>query len=186
MGASMFALWYFISLYLQQVLRLTPIRAGLAFLPMTLTLAVDRDARAETRRALRRAEHARDGAGADRGRLADVHADLGGRLVGDDVLPASFVAALGFGLSFVPVTIAAVSGVPGRRAGLASGLVNTGRQLGGALGLAGLTTFASSRTTSFVDAHPGARATGPLALTHGYQGAFALAAASRSPARWRR
>ena len=44
------------------------------------------------------------------------------------------------------------------------------------LGLAGLTTFATSRTSSFVAAHPGARATGPFALTHGYQGAFALAA----------
>ena len=176
MGASMFALWYFISLYLQQVLHLTPIRAGLAFLPMTLTLAVTATlapklvARFGVRSTLA------TGLGLIAvGSLMFTQISADGSWV-SDVLPASFVAALGFGLSFVPVTIAAVSGVPGPRAGLASGLVNTGRQLGGALGLAGLTTFASSRTSSFVAAHPGARATGPLALTHGYQGAFALAA----------
>jgi hypothetical protein len=93
-----------------------------------------------------------------------------------DVLLASVVTALGFGLSFVPVTIAAVTGVPGRLAGLASGLVNTSRQLGGALGLAALSSFAASRTTSFVDAHPGASPVGGAALTYGYQGAFACAA----------
>ncbi len=59
MGSAMFALWYFISLYLQQVLGLTPIRAGLAFLPMTLTLAVTATLAPQDHRAVRRAQHAR-------------------------------------------------------------------------------------------------------------------------------
>jgi EmrB/QacA subfamily drug resistance transporter len=176
MGGAMFALWYFISLYLQQVLGLTPIRAGLAFLPMTLTLAVTATlapkiiARFGVRNTLALGL-ALIGVGS--ALFTQISADGTWAM---DVLVPSFIAALGFGLSFVPVTIAAVAGVPGQLAGLASGLVNTGRQLGGALGLAALTTFAASRTTNFVDAHPGARPTGGSALTYGYQGAFALAA----------
>ncbi len=176
MGSAMFALWFFMSLYMQQVLGLTPIRAGLAFLPMTLTLAVTATlapklvARFGVRSTLATGL-ALIGAGS--ALFTQISAD--GTWAGD-VLLASLVAALGFGLSFVPVTIAAVAGVPGRRAGLASGLVNTSRQLGGALGLAALTTFAASRTSSFVQSHPGAPETGAAALTHGYQGAFALAA----------
>ncbi len=177
MGSAMFALWYFLSLYMQQVLGLTPIRAGLAFLPMTLTLAVTATLAPKL--------VARFGV---RGTLATGLALIGAGSAlltqisphgtwASDVLVASVVAALGFGLSFVPVTIAAVAGVPGRRAGLASGLVNTSRQLGGALGLAGLTTFAASRTSSYVVDHPSSSSLGAPALTYGYQGAFALAAA---------
>jgi len=177
MGSAMFALWYFLSLYMQQVLGLTPIRAGLAFLPMTLTLAVTATlapklvARFGVRSTLATGL-ALIAAGS--ALLTQISAQ---GTWASDVLLASVVAALGFGLSFVPVTIAAVAGVPGRRAGLASGLVNTSRQLGGALGLAGLTTFAASRTSSYVVDHPRSSSLGAPALTYGYQGAFALAAA---------
>ncbi len=176
MGSAMFALWYFLSLYMQQVLGLTPIRAGLAFLPMTLTLAVTATlapklvARFGVRATLATGL-ALIGAGS--ALLTQISAQGSWA---SDVLVASVVAALGFGLSFVPVTIAAVAGVPGRRAGLASGLVNTSRQLGGALGLAGLTTFAASRTSAYVVDHPRSSSLGAPALTYGYQGAFALAA----------
>ena len=63
-----------------------------------------------------------------------------------DVLGPSLLAAVGLGFSFVPVTIAAVAGVEEREAGLASGLINTSQQIGGALGLAVLATVANSRT----------------------------------------
>ena len=176
MGSSMFALWYFISLYLQQVLGLTPIRAGLAFLPMTLTLAAT--ATAAPRLIARFGVRNTLTLGLTliaAGSALFTQISAGGSWAADVLIP-SVVAALGFGLSFVPVTIAAVSGVPPQLAGLASGLVNTSRQLGGALGLAALSSFAASRTTSYIDAHPGTGAVNGAALTHGYQGAFALAA----------
>jgi 4-hydroxybenzoate polyprenyltransferase len=80
-----------------------------------------------------------------------------------DILGPSLVAALGLGLAFVPVTIAAVSGVDDREAGLASGLINTGQQIGGALGLAILSAISTSVAGS-------SRA--PAVLTHGFHDAF--------------
>jgi sugar phosphate permease len=91
-----------------------------------------------------------------------------------DVLPASLVAAAGLGFSFVPVTIAAVSGVRDDDSGLASGLINTSQQVGGALGLAVLSTIAISRTddlTAGTHAPPTAGA-----LTEGFQSAFTAGA----------
>ena len=70
------------------------------------------------------------------------------------------------GMSFVPVTIAAVAGVPPERAGLASGLVNTSRQMGGALGLAVLTSLAASLTSDYVTRN-GVDALDGAALVHG-------------------
>ena len=86
-----------------------------------------------------------------------------------NVLAPSLLTAIGIGLAFVPVTIAAVAGVGNHEAGLASGLVNTSRQMGGALGLAILATVASART-----AHVSAG--GKEALTEGFHAAFALGA----------
>lgn len=175
MGAAMFAIWYFLSLYMQQVLGLSPLEAGLAFLPMTLTLAV-----AATR-------------------APKIVARIGGRMsltigmsliaVGAlwltrisptgswaaDVLGPSFVTAIGMGMSFVPVTIAAVAGVPSDQAGLASGLVNTSRQMGGALGLAVLASLAASLTSDYASTNA-VRELDGAALVHGYHGAFLLSA----------
>src|SRR6185503_3400564 len=89
-----------------------------------------------------------------------------------DILPASLLAAVGLGFAFVPVTIAAVAGVPGREAGLASGLINTSQQVGGALGLAVLATIANSRTDSLMATAHGNPAELPRALTEGFQAAF--------------
>ncbi|MBW3654314.1 MAG: MFS transporter, partial [Actinobacteria bacterium] len=89
-----------------------------------------------------------------------------------DLLGPMIVAAIGLGLAFVPVTIAAVSGVSRDESGLASGLINTSQQIGGALGLAVLGTIASSKTTDLVTAAQGAPAALPGALTEGFQLAF--------------
>jgi hypothetical protein len=89
------------------------------------------------------------------------------------VMPGGLLAALGMGLSVVPVTIIAIQGVPGAESGLASGLVNTSRLMGGALGLAVLSTIAASRTHAQL-------ATGVGALTatsDGYQLALVVGAA---------
>ncbi len=88
---------------------------------------------------------------------------------GSDVLGPSVVAALGLGFSFVPVTIAAVTGTRPQEAGLASGLVNTAQQVGGALGLAILATIANSRTDTLLKAGGHSQA---QALTDGFSRAF--------------
>ena len=88
------------------------------------------------------------------------------------VLPAMIILGIGMGMSFVPVTIAGTSGVAPEDSGLASGLLNTTQQVGGSLGLAILSSVATSRTTSVL--HTGLAL--PVALTHGFKGAFIVAA----------
>ena len=95
--------------------------------------------------------------------------DPGGSYVADVLFP-SLVAAVGLGFSFVPVTIGAVTGTKDEESGLASGLINTSQQIGGALGLAVLSTIA------FSDGSPGA-SRDPVALTSGFQDAFLVGAA---------
>jgi MFS family permease len=95
---------------------------------------------------------------------------------GGDILWPSIVAAAGLGFSFVPVTIAAVSGVRDDDAGLASGLINTSQQIGGALGLAVLSTISISRTKDVLAAAHGAKSAVPGALTEGFQSAFTAGA----------
>jgi MFS family permease len=82
------------------------------------------------------------------------------------------VLGVGLGMSFVPITIAATNGVASGDSGLASGLLNTTQQVGGSLGLAILSSVSTSRTTSALD---GGSAL-PVALTHGFKGAFMVAA----------
>jgi hypothetical protein len=94
----------------------------------------------------------------------------GGSYVADVLVP-SIVTAAGIGFSFVPVTIAATQGVRGPEAGLASGLVNTSRQVGGSIGLALLATVATQRTSDLAGTVSGA-----VALTEGFQRAFLVGA----------
>src|SRR3954453_7309664 len=168
LGASVFAMWYFVSLYLQQVLGYSPIEAGLAFLPMTASIIIGSMLAART--------VARVGAGTMLGigmGLSAAGMLLFARVATDgaylsDVLAPSLLVAIGIGLSFVPVTIAAVAGVRPQEAGLASGLVNTSRQVGGSLGLAVLATLATERTHAL--------GTGAGALTAGFHRAFEVGA----------
>ena len=171
LGAAVFAMWYFVSLYLQEVLRYTPIRTGLAFLPMTLAIIV---CSARAGRLV-----ARFGPGPPLalgmgmvavGMLLFARLPVDGTYLADVLVP-SLLTAAGLGLAFVPVTIAAVAGVSAPEAGLASGLVNTSRQVGGSLGLAVLATLATQHT----DAVTG-RVGEALALTEGFHRAFGLGA----------
>lgn len=169
MGSAAFAMWYFVSLYLQEVLRFSPIQAGLSFLPMTLAIvACSQIASRLTGRigAGRVLTVGMSSIGLGMLLFAQVRVD-GTYLV--DVLVPSLLAAMGIGFSFVPVTIAATAGVASGEAGLASGLVNTSRQVGGSLGLALLATFATQRSADLAGSLD--RAT---ALTEGFQRAFLL------------
>ena len=86
-----------------------------------------------------------------------------------DILGPSLLVGTGLGFAFVPVTIAAVSGIPDHEQGLASGLINTSQQVGGALGLAILAAVANGRTENAVGAPP-------LRLVEGFQSAFFVGA----------
>ena len=97
--------------------------------------------------------------------------DAGGSYVADILFP-SLIAAIGLGLAFVSMTVAAVSGVEAHEAGLASGLINTSQQIGGALGLAILATVANGRTDDALQAGNQM----PSALTEGFQAAFTVGA----------
>jgi EmrB/QacA subfamily drug resistance transporter len=172
LGGSVFAMWYFVSLYLQQVLGYSPIEAGVAFLPMPITIA------ACTQAATRLTS--RYGAGPvlafgmsaiAAGMLLFARMPSDGEYLADVLGPALLCSA-GIGFAFVPVTIAATNGVERTEAGLASGLVNTSRQMGGSLGLALLATVATQHTAGVAgDVSPLA------ALTEGFQRAFAVGAA---------
>jgi MFS family permease len=92
------------------------------------------------------------------------------------LLPGFLLAGVGLGLSFVPVTIGAMSGVVPGEAGVASGLITTTQQIGGALGVAVLSTIAVSATTRFIDGHGRARGVMTEALNHGFSVAFWIGA----------
>jgi EmrB/QacA subfamily drug resistance transporter len=171
-GASLFSMFFFISLYMQQVLGYGPLKAGIAYLPLagTIIIAAGVASQLTTRVGFKPVLIAG---------LAFVAAGLvwfsqvsaDGSYVGDLLFP-SLLAAVGLGLSFVSVTIAAVSGVAERESGLASGLINTAQQIGGALGLAILATIANTRTDDALSAGGGSKS----ALTEGFQAAFATGA----------
>ena len=97
---------------------------------------------------------------------------VGGSYLGD-ILGPSLLAAVGLGFAFVPVTIAAVAGTKREEAGLASGLINTSQQIGGAVGIAILSTIAVTKTDDALASGTAA----PVALTDGFQAAFWAGAA---------
>jgi sugar phosphate permease len=89
-----------------------------------------------------------------------------------DLLPGSLLVGVGLPFGFVPVTIAALAGIASNEAGLASGMINPSQQIGGAIGVAIVTTVATTYTTHFVSGHPGATPLSGPALTHGFEVAF--------------
>jgi MFS family permease len=94
-----------------------------------------------------------------------------------DVFPAFLLSGIGLALAFVPMQIAALTGVRDSDAGVASGLINTSQQIGGAVGLAAAATIATTFTSHYVDSHVGVTAFSGSALTHGFEIAFYVLAA---------
>jgi EmrB/QacA subfamily drug resistance transporter len=167
-GASLFSMFFFISLYMQQVLGFSAIEAGFAYLPLALTIIVSAGvASALTTRVGFKPPLIAGMLSIAAGLIWFSQVSVGGSYVAD-VLGPSLLAGLGLGFVFVPQTIAAVAGVRDREAGLASGLINTSQQIGGALGLAILATIANSRT----DELAGGSAPSLNALNEGFQSAF--------------
>ena len=170
MYAANFPAWFFITLYLQQVLHYSAIEAGLSFLPMTLsifagsTLAPRVVARFGARRVITAGMMSMTA-----GMLLLTRIAPGGNYLGT-VLAGALLTALGMGFSLVPATIVAMQDVTGPQSGLGSGLLNTSRLMGGALGLAILSTIASSQAGA--EAGVGAA----RAVTDGFDLAFTVAA----------
>ncbi|GGT95861.1 MFS transporter [Streptomyces coeruleorubidus] len=169
LGAAWIPMWYFLNLYLQQVLGYGAFASGAALLPMTGLLMIFMTA-ITAKLMARVGAKPLIGGGLlvlAAGLLWLSAVEPTGTFV-VDVLPASLVAALGMSLAYIPTMMTAMSGAPQEQAGLASGIVNTTYQVGSALGLAALTAVATSQ---------GAGQLGNLpALTDGFSAAFIWAA----------
>jgi EmrB/QacA subfamily drug resistance transporter len=174
LGMSLFSMFFFISLYLQDVLHYSPIKTGVSYLPLAVGIILSAGAASVLVTRIGFKPTLIAGMLITAGGLiwfSQVPAPGGTYLA--DVLGPSLLAGVGLGVSFVPVTIAAVTGTEPREAGLASGLTNTAQQIGGALGLAILATIANSRTQSAF--HAGVR-DASVALTKGFDRAFLVGA----------
>jgi EmrB/QacA subfamily drug resistance transporter len=171
-GAALFAMFFFLSRYMQDVLGYDALEAGLSYLPLALVIIVSAGIASQLVTKLGFKPVLVSGLV-----LVTIALLWFARLPVDgsyvaDLLGPMVVAAFGLGFAFVPVMIAAVSRISADDSGLASGLINTSQQVGGALGLAVLGTIASSHTTGAVTAAQGDPAAVPTALTEGFQLAF--------------
>src|SRR5215218_10495792 len=154
-ASGLFAMFFFNTLYVQRVLGFSPLQAGLAFLPVTAGIGIGAGlSQPGIKRLGIRTTSIIGMTSATVGMLLLLTADADGTYLAD-VLPGLLPISVGMGLTFVPVTLLATSGVEHEDAGLASGLFNTSQQVGGALGLAILSTLAVDRTESFLGGLPG-------------------------------
>ena len=178
-AGGLFALFFFASLYVQRILGFSPIEAGLAFLPVTAGILVGSvTAQAGVKRFGARANTLVGMVIAAAGLFLLAGVPVTGGSYWTDLLPGLVLMAFGMGNTFVPITLIATSGVEAHDAGLASGIFNTSQQVGGALGLAVLSTLAANETTSYLQGlgHRPVPAELSAGLVEGYQVAFTAAA----------
>ena len=172
-GAVTFSEFFVLTLYVQDVLNYSAVQSGVAFVAFALSVVVASNlAQVVVERIGIRATLMMGLA------LAVVSLGLLTQLPVDghyfwDLFPAFVLGGTGLGFSFVPVTIASLAGVERSDAGIASGLVNTSRQIGGAVGLAAISTIAASAASSYADAH-GVSAAGAAATVSGFQTSFVV------------
>jgi EmrB/QacA subfamily drug resistance transporter len=171
-GAVTFSEFFLLTLYLQDVLGYSAVRTGAAFASFALSVVVSSNlaqavvGRAGVRTTLVGGVLASAASVAMLTRLPV----SGNYWV--DLFPAFVVGGLGLGFTFVPITIAGLSGVERADAGIASGLINTSRQIGGAIGLAAVSAIAAASTSSYVGSHRGVTASSGVAIDHGLQTAL--------------
>jgi EmrB/QacA subfamily drug resistance transporter len=168
LGTVVFGMFFLLSLYMQQVLGFSALDTGLGYLAVALTaIAASGLAQALVTKAGVKPVLATGMVLLAGGLVLFSQVSVDGSYLGD-LLPGFLLIGVGLGFSFVPVSIAALAGVTGREAGLASGLINTNQQIGGALGLAILTTISTTRTDHLLERG----ADSPTALTEGFSLAF--------------
>jgi EmrB/QacA subfamily drug resistance transporter len=168
-GAATFSQFFLLTLYMQDVLRYSAVQTGCAFAAFALAAAIAANiaqvvvGRVGVRPTL------------TTGLLASaVSVALLSRLPVDgryfwDLFPALLLGGVGVGLSFVSATIGGLTGVRHSDAGVASGLINTSRQIGGAIGIAAISAVATASTSAYAHAHPEVTASSAVALGHGFQ-----------------
>jgi EmrB/QacA subfamily drug resistance transporter len=178
-AGGLFALFFFASLYVQRILGFSPIEAGLAFLPVTAGILIGSvTAQAGVKRFGAYANTLVGMVIAAAGLFLLAGVPVANGSYWTDLLPGLVLMAFGMGNTFVPITLIATTGVQPGDAGLASGIFNTSQQVGGALGLAVLSTLAANQTTSYLQGlgHRPAPAELSAGLVEGYQVAFMAAA----------
>ena len=172
LGTATFSLFLMLTLYMQQVLGYSPMKTGVAYLAVAGSailwsgVAAQLVNRVGVKRVLVTGMVALTA-----GLVYFTQVSVHGTYV-SDLLPGFLLVGVGLGFSFVPISIAALAGVRQAEAGLASGLFNTTQQIGGALGIALLSTIATSRTSHALADGTAA----PSALVHGFTGAFVVGA----------
>jgi MFS family permease len=173
---ALFSMFFFVSLYMQQVLGYDALKAGLSYLPLAVGIIVSAGVASQLVTQFGFKPVLIAGLVLTAGGLVwFAQISPQGTYVGDILFP-SLLSAVGLGLAFVPMTIAAVAGVEPDEAGLASGLINTSQQVGGALGLAILAAIANGRTDDELAAAGGDPQALPAALTEGFQSALTVGA----------
>ena len=168
LGTALFSMFLMLTLYMQQVLGYSAMKAGVAYLAVALSAIVWSAVAAQlVTRVGVKPVLVTGMAFLTGGLVYFTQVSVGGSYLGD-LLPGFLLIGIGIGFSFVPISIAALAGVRASEAGLASGLINTSQQIGGALGIAALSTIATTRTED-------ALASGtlmPSALVDGFSAAF--------------
>ncbi|HEY7380430.1 MAG TPA: DHA2 family efflux MFS transporter permease subunit [Gaiella sp.] len=168
MGTAMFSMFLMLTLYMQQVLGFSAMKTGVAYLAVAGTAIVWSGVAAQLVTRIGVKPVLVTGMTAlTAGLVYFTQVSVGGSYV-TDLLPGFLVIGLGIGFSFVPISIAALAGVSAPEAGLASGLINTSQQIGGALGIAALSTIATSQTEDAVASGSAL----PDALVDGFTMAF--------------
>jgi EmrB/QacA subfamily drug resistance transporter len=167
--AAMFSMFFFISIYIQTVMGFSPVETGLSFLPVTIIIAITATliSRAVVKIGFKPIlVTAPTLMAAGLFWLSQISLNSS---YWADIFPGLALVAIGAGMSFVALTIAATSGVPANESGLASGLLNTAQQIGGALGLAILSGIAASHATSYFANHATDANVMASASVEGYQ-----------------
>ena len=172
LGGAVFSQFFLLTLYMQQVLHYSALQTGVAYVALTLAIVIFANVsqtltlRVGIRRVLPIGLL-----------LVATGLVLYARLPVDghyfwDLFPPFLLSGIGMSFSFIPITIGGLTGIKASDAGIASGLINTSQQVGGAIGVAVATTIAATYTSRYLDAHPGTAPTDGAALTHGFAVAF--------------
>jgi MFS family permease len=169
---AVFSQFFLLTLYMQQVLHYSALKTGVAYISLTLTtIALSAVAQGlVTKLGVRTVLPVGLG-------LSTVALVLFAQLPVDghyfwDLFPGFVISGLGLAFVFIPVSIGALTGVRPADAGIASGLISTSQQIGGAIGVAAATTIATTSTNHYLNSHAGSSAFSGAALTHGFSIAF--------------